>query len=176
MKHKHISIALISFNIALLVVSGGTIEGYNTSEEEKALRIEDKQYYCETAYIIEKKPKSVEEMIVESANLHNVSKKLALDLGMWESSYDHNIKNPISSASGVFQITKDTWNEQCNGDIFDAKDNIDCAMRMISEGQLRRWHIDKNICIKMVNNNYLKNYRSCAYCKYNDKNDEICNE
>lgn len=52
-------------------------------------------------------------------------------------------KNPTSSASGVFQITKATW-EGCAGDIFKAEDNIACARKIYDKRGTQPWDASRH--------------------------------
>ncbi len=58
---------------------------------------------------------------------------------------DEKAKNPLSSASGIFQITKGTWEgAKCKGDIFTAKDNIDCAVKIYADSGLTPWEASRS--------------------------------
>lgn len=81
----------------------------------------------------------IRNLIVEEAKKNNVSTHLALALAYVESNFSSTAKNPNSSASGVFQWIKSSWASHCEGDVFDAFDNISCSMRVIGEGKLYHW-------------------------------------
>lgn len=54
-------------------------------------------------------------------------------------------KNPSSSASGLFGITKGTWEDRkCTGDVFDAADNIACARKIYDKYGLKPWEASKS--------------------------------
>lgn len=59
-----------------------------------------------------------------------------------------NAKNPTSSASGVFQITKATWigdsRYTCTGDIFNEDDNIACARKIYDARGVQPWNASKH--------------------------------
>ncbi len=66
--------------------------------------------------------------------------EIALAIAEIESSFIPTAKNPDSTASGLFQITEDTWREtKCEGNIFDLKDNTQCAVKLFQEGEYWRW-------------------------------------
>ena len=48
------------------------------------------------------------------------------------------VKNPISTAEGVFQITQATWQENCEGEQSE-ENNVKCGLQMIYDGELWRW-------------------------------------
>lgn len=69
-------------------------------------------------------------MIAEKAVEHGIDPILALKVAFCESSYNPKAKNKQSSASGLFQITKKTFETYCSGNVFDAKDNLDCFLKL----------------------------------------------
>jgi len=89
-------------------------------------------------------------IIVEEAKHYGVSTHLALALGFVESNYDPEIKNPSSTATGLFQFLTGTWARYCEGERTDARDNARCAMRMISEGGLGHWLADPTVLPKLL--------------------------
>jgi soluble lytic murein transglycosylase-like protein len=74
---------------------------------------------------------------------------LASYLAKIESNYDPRAKNPTSTAAGVYQFTEATWRDKCEDDVFNASDNIRCALRLIAQGELWRWTIDETIRRKL---------------------------
>jgi len=44
-----------------------------------------------------------------------------------ESQFNPNAKNPNSSASGLGQVLRGTWEAECYGDVFDIYDNLNCT-------------------------------------------------
>jgi hypothetical protein len=92
-------------------------------------------------------------LIVYIAKQNHVDPALALNIACAESCmYDEldNIvfnpkaKNPTSSASGVFQFINGSWKTYCDGDVFDAKDNVTCAISLLSEkGGISHWSASK---------------------------------
>lgn len=70
---------------------------------------------------------------------------IMVDIAMCESGFNPKIKNPGSSASGIFQIIKDTWEDHsCEGDVFDAEDNIACAKKLYEKNGTRDWNPSKS--------------------------------
>jgi hypothetical protein len=63
-----------------------------------------------------------------------------------ESSWNENAKNPHSTASGISQFINSTWNENCEGDKHNGFDQLDCMVRMWSEGKQSQWE-----CLKKLN-------------------------
>lgn len=68
--------------------------------------------------------------IINRANEHGVSVQIALDIAKCESQFNPFAKNPNSSASGIFQFTRTTWNEFCTGSVYDYRDNIRCFLKV----------------------------------------------
>jgi len=59
-------------------------------------------------------------------------------------------KNPNSSASGCFQILKGTWAlHKCTGDVFNAKDNCECAKKIKADSGTTPWNESKSVWSKL---------------------------
>lgn len=84
---------------------------------------------------------SVERLIKETAERYDVSAELALAIAEAESDFRNicNEKYGCSRGIGVYQIGQTTFDEQCEGNIFENKNNIDCAISMMSQNQYWRW-------------------------------------
>ena len=76
-----------------------------------------------------------------------------------ESRLDEKIPNPSSSARGVFQILKSTWNcpykekgqcVPCIGDVLKAEDNIMCAQKLYAKFGTSPWNESKGTWGKYV--------------------------
>lgn len=57
-----------------------------------------------------------------------------------ESTFKPYAKNPVSTASGLFQITRGTFNGSCKGDVFDVETNIRCAYKLYSKRGFQPWY------------------------------------
>ena len=86
----------------------------------------------------------IRTMIVELARYHNISTILALELGRIESRFNPLIKNPSSTATGLYQFIDSTWRGYCKGDRLNPYDNTKCAMERLQAGELWHWTSDKN--------------------------------
>lgn len=90
----------------------------------------------------------VKELIRQYAKEYDVPVDTALNVAKCESGYGQYKKNPKSSASGVYQITRATVydaNKHFNNyDVFDAKENIEMAMWFMANGQYFRWNESKH--------------------------------
>lgn len=94
---------------------------------------------------LEAPPLSVEEKIRQTAIYYNYPPEKAVKIAYAESRFNPLAKSPISSASGVFQFIKSTWAENCIGDVFDEDDNIECGVRLLSEGHEYRWNASRHV-------------------------------
>jgi hypothetical protein len=119
-----------------------------------------------TTRISEPKPTSeaIKSIVVDTAEEYGVNKQLALDLCGYEAKgCQPEIKNPRSSATGLYQFLTGTWNKLCEGDRTDAKDNATCAMKLISEGGITHWTADLNTRRFLM----LKGYIYCSDPEHN---------
>lgn len=94
-------------------------------------------------------PPTVVELIKIYSEEYGVNYNLAYTLAKLESNLKPTAKNSRSSASGVFQFVSGTWNGLCEGSVWNAEDNVSCALRIISEGGLSHWTSDSNIRLKL---------------------------
>lgn len=99
-------------------------------------------------------PKSVEEKIREKAIEYKVDPNLAVKIAKAESNLNPNAKNSKSSASGIYQFLDGTFVSYCIRDFqfthsLDNKLNpdiqIECAVRMLSEGGIHHWDASRFI-------------------------------
>ena len=66
--------------------------------------------------------------------------KTMIRIARSESNFRSEAKNPNSTASGIFQIIYGTWNSnKCQGNAFDAEDNINCAYRLYDSRGFQPW-------------------------------------
>lgn len=66
------------------------------------------------------------------------------------------IKNPNSSATGLYQFIEGTWRDLCEGEVTNPEHNADCAMRLISAGDIFHWTADKNTRAKLLEWGYVE--------------------
>ena len=91
-------------------------------------------------------------MIIEAAEARGVDPELAVRIAECESGLDPFASNPHSTASGVFQITKATFEDAIKlqftdwvwYSVFDAHKNIEVAMWYMSENQYWRWNASQH--------------------------------
>jgi len=104
---------------------------------------------------------TIKELIIATAQDYGVDVKLALDLAWAESQFKPNAKNGSSTAKGIFQFINKTWNDYCEGSVFEAEANIMCAIKLLDKGGLRHWSVDKTICGMLVKKGHLESKEKC---------------
>lgn len=97
--------------------------------------------------------RTISEKIIERARYYNTDPLLALNVACAESCakddegiyFNPQAKNPNSSASGIFQFIRGTWNLMCEGDVFNENDNIRCGVKILSQKNgIRHWEASRN--------------------------------
>ena len=90
----------------------------------------------------------MQELIISYSEKYKVDPQLTLAIAKAESrfknvpNYKYDGEVGRYSAFGIFQFTRTTWMGFCTPDKADRMDiekNIDCAVRMISEGKTSHW-------------------------------------
>ena len=71
--------------------------------------------------------------------------ELAVKIAHCESKFK-NVPNSDGSryGIGVMQIVQTTFDENCEGDVWNADDNIRCAVKMMAKGELWRWDMSRH--------------------------------
>jgi len=72
---------------------------------------------------------TLEIKIMTEARDAGINPQVALAIAFCESGLDPLIDNKYSSASGLFQFIDGTWENYCEGDVYDEDDNIACFMK-----------------------------------------------
>lgn len=85
----------------------------------------------------------VKDLIELWANRFKADSQKMLKIAQCESELNPRARNQKSTASGVFQFVKQTWMEKCDGNVFDASDNVRCAAELIASGELSHWEESK---------------------------------
>lgn len=101
---------------------------------------------CSLAVIECSTEETLEQKIEREAREVGVDPNLTLAIGVCESGL-RNVKNPVSSAAGIFQLTRATADEtgrrMGNGwgykDVYDIEKNIKMALFLMSKGEYSRW-------------------------------------
>jgi membrane-bound lytic murein transglycosylase MltF len=88
-------------------------------------------------------PQTVEARVLttqEIIDLYTGESRLMERIAWCESQWDPTAKNPLSTASGLFQILDSTWKDfECTGDKLNSVDNSKCAERIRSLSGLNHW-------------------------------------
>ena len=98
--------------------------------------------------------RKISEKIFIYPKEYNVDVLLALNVACAESCtrtkegdifFNPRAKNPNSTASGVFQFVKGTWDSMSEGDIFNEDDNIKCGVKVLSQKNgIKHWEASRN--------------------------------
>lgn len=88
-------------------------------------------------------PKEVYERV--SLSYSTSTKEIGRNIIQVESGWNPNAKNPESTASGLFQFIASTWQENCQGLIFNTEDNITCGLDLIEAGAINHWDASKHL-------------------------------
>lgn len=72
----------------------------------------------------------VHSLVIILADQYEVEGQAALRIAQCESDFRHTVDNSNSSASGVYQFIDSTWEHYCEGDVYNARDNITCFMEL----------------------------------------------
>lgn len=92
----------------------------------------------EQVEVVEESTREIFERLTEDVD--DQTKDIARAIIKAESGFVETAKNPDSSASGLFQITKATKEDFCpEADLLDAEDNINCGLKILEEEQYWRW-------------------------------------
>ena len=87
----------------------------------------------------------IKGIILSKAEEQNINPDLFLKIAKCESGLNPNAKNKNSSASGLFQFLKSTWNKtitelkQPNWDIFNPVHNAEAAAYLMSKDGTKHW-------------------------------------
>lgn len=106
-----------------VVIAANSIAGQDVPAGEKSLAV--LPVLVETGTVAER-----EIYIYNEAIKHKVNPDYAIRIAKSESHpyLDPYAKNPKSTAKGIYQFINSTWAENCKGDVYDWKDNVDCFM------------------------------------------------
>ena len=96
----------------------------------------------------------IKKLIYEYSVEFGVDFNLAYNLAVFESNLNPKAKNPKSSAVGIYQFLtynhNSTWMKICVNefgfnDVYDAKQNIECAIKLIAREGINHWTADFNV-------------------------------
>lgn len=69
-------------------------------------------------------------LIYQYSAKYGVKTETALRIAECESNLDPYARNQSSTASGVYQFISSTWDNYCDGNVFNEHDNITCFMQL----------------------------------------------
>lgn len=76
------------------------------------------------------------------SSVYSIDEKMMIFLAEIESNLNPRAKNPNSTATGLFQFLKGTWDAHCEGERTNPNDNAKCAMELYKEHKLAPWCAD----------------------------------
>lgn len=89
---------------------------------------------------------SIKALITSKAEEYGVNPILALEIARAESGFNPRARNASSTARGLFQIIRGTEKAfNCEGDMLEAEDNVECAMRILTESGVHHWDASRKI-------------------------------
>lgn len=107
---------------------------------------------CDNSSFLANKPENI-KLTLDIAEKWSVNQHLAFELVRFESGFNPkacNLEN--STAKGMMQFLNSTWRNFCEGNVFNPHDNLNCGMKLLSEGGLNHWLADyrvKNHLVKV---------------------------
>ena len=127
---KWVRISIVVF-ITVLAYGTGQIRPsqFNTVQAVETKIIHTNTTTVEPIYTYPDRDLVIDE-IVAQAKVHDVSVGDALEIARCESRYKAFAESGISSATGVFQFIDGTWENYCEGDRMNFKDNVKCFMEL----------------------------------------------
>lgn len=83
----------------------------------------------------------IKAYIIEVSEQYGIDSELPLKIAECESNF-RNICCYLGCkfGQGIYQFEPITWAEQCEGEIDNPKDNIDCAIKLLSRDEKWRWN------------------------------------
>ena len=105
-------------------------------------------------------PTTREEVILriqEVAKIYNIPVDLATGLAKQESQLNPKAKSKKSTAKGLYQFLDKTFENLCEGDVFNANDNIKCYAKLIKENKrnISHWFADETIAHLLWKNKFI---------------------
>lgn len=118
--------------LAIAVVAGLSVICIADTLTAKSLEtvIEKEQVKFGYPLSEDKKNLTVQDLISIEAIKSGVDVNTALAIADCESDFKADAKNKTSTARGVYQFLFGTWDNYCQGDVKNAKDNIKCFMKL----------------------------------------------
>jgi len=86
----------------------------------------------------------IKSVIITKAVRYNIDPELFLRIAVCESGLNPMAINSASSASGLFQFLPSTWSNWGSGNVFNARDNIDAAVRLFLARGTAPWNPSKS--------------------------------
>jgi len=124
--------------------------------QELWVEVEQTSLYAQTPVISERA--RVIALISQYSKEFGVDFDLAYTIAELESDFVVTAKNPHSSASGVFQFVASTWQGYCSGNVFNADDNVRCALKLLAERNgIKYWLADKSMVDRLRLRGYVFN-------------------
>ena len=87
----------------------------------------------------------IKNYIISEAKYYDIDPELALRIAKAESDF-RNIccYKGCEFGQGIYQFEPITWEEQCEGEVDNIKNNIDCAIKLFSRDEYWRWNSSRS--------------------------------
>uniref|UniRef100_A0A6H1ZF92 Transglycosylase SLT domain-containing protein n=1 Tax=viral metagenome TaxID=1070528 RepID=A0A6H1ZF92_9ZZZZ len=87
----------------------------------------------------------IKNYIISEAKYYDIDPELALRIAEAESDF-RNIccYKGREFGQGIYQFEPITWEEQCEGEVDNIKNNIDCAIKLFSRDEYWRWNSSRS--------------------------------
>lgn len=136
LKYHGVATAIKATLLAILVVIVALYPSSSVNAPAEAVSAQPEPIVVVT----EVKPTSTIGLIAYYAEQHGADVNTSFWIAWCESGLE-NVPNSASEihGKGIYQFVQSTWNENCDGDIWNVEDNIRCGTKLIAAGELWRW-------------------------------------
>jgi hypothetical protein len=114
--------------ISVLIIAGCHYWPLAKAQDFRADIIKEEPPAEPEVLVLTSEQQKVRSEIMRQADIYDIDFQEALNIAECESELKMRAENPNSSAKGVFQFLHGTWNDYCEGSVYDYIANIKCFM------------------------------------------------